>query len=191
MSTLCWKENSPKAYVPTESASKLGSEKFEDNRTHSGNQAQTNCNQDLFRPRRVNKNVSVVAKISRAQRLQEEKTGGTEEGEQFSCPYCKYSSRHLIDLKRHLRIHTGERPFSCGHCGVSFSRKNSLKDHERTHTGERPFKCEQCGASFSISKTLKDHERTHTGERPFKCQFCGKAFTQRTHMRVHEKKCMS
>ena len=55
-------------------------------------------------------------------------------------------------------------------CKQCFNQAGSLKKHERIHSGEKPFKCKTCNASFRHSLTLNNHERTHTRERPFKAK---------------------
>ena len=51
-----------------------------------------------------------------------------------SCNYCSYTSDQMWMVKRHERIHTGEKPFSCKFCTYTSSLKHSVTRHEKTHT---------------------------------------------------------
>lgn len=90
------------------------------------------------------------------------------------CEYCNVGFGQKCDLRRHVMIHTGERPYPCQICDKRFQRKTDLVKHTRTHTGEKPYACEFCDKRVSDKSQLNVHRRLHTGDRPYCCSKCGK-----------------
>ncbi|XP_075724032.1 uncharacterized protein LOC142766081, partial [Rhipicephalus microplus] len=115
--------------------------------------------------------------------------GKPHRARRYKCNYCNYETDRCLDLTRHIRVHTDERPFQCHLCPQSFKQKPALKHHLRVHTGERPFKCRHCSQSFKQRNALTAHLRIHTGDRPYKCCYCSKSFSQlgtlNNHLPIH------
>ena len=52
---------------------------------------------------------------------------------QFGCPFCNRTMTHLASMKRHIMIHTGEKPFSCLYCDYSCVQKVNLRTHIKSN----------------------------------------------------------
>lgn len=53
--------------------------------------------------------------------------GGAEGGQ--SCPHCGRFFGRPVDLGRHLRTHTGEKPFACPHCAFRSAQSGNVYRH--------------------------------------------------------------
>ena len=53
---------------------------------------------------------------------------------QFQCPVCNRVFTKGSHAKRHILIHTGEKPYICSFCNMAFTRQSTLTKHiERRH----------------------------------------------------------
>ncbi|XP_040887909.1 zinc finger protein 513 isoform X1 [Toxotes jaculatrix] len=84
----------------------------------------------------------------------------------YSCSLCAFTSRYSNHLKRHMRIHDGQKPYHCPVCPYASAQLVNLQRHARTHTGEKPYRCHQCSYACSSLGNLRRHQRMHTQERP-------------------------
>ncbi|XP_055077182.1 zinc finger protein 773-like isoform X2 [Periophthalmus magnuspinnatus] len=103
----------------------------------------------------------------------------------YSCSVCGKKFTRKGSMQYHMAVHTGDRPFRCHVCSKTFSQKGNLQAHLALHSGEKPFSCSDCGARFSSQPPLIRHRKVHTGDRPFSCPFCSKGFTRNEHLQRH------
>ncbi|XP_058822402.1 putative zinc finger protein 286B [Topomyia yanbarensis] len=84
------------------------------------------------------------------------------EDENTLCHYCcKFI--HQNALRKHLKSHEDPKPV-CEVCAQCFSNEANLRRHMLIHTNEKPYACMQCEAAFNQSTLLKLHVRkVHLG----------------------------
>lgn len=80
------------------------------------------------------------------------------------CPFCGVEFLST-NIKRHIMVHTGEKPFACKYCSYRSSQKTNLLKHELTHTGEKPFKCPYCDHRSVQSVNLDRHLKIKHGDK--------------------------
>ncbi|KAK9692664.1 Zinc finger, C2H2 type [Popillia japonica] len=101
----------------------------------------------------------------------------------FPCSVCSRTFHtKSTDVKRHMTIHTGEKPFKCLECTASFTQSGTLAQHMRKHNNvsstkrkkekleARQYLCSLCGKCFKDSSSLTIHMRRHTGDKPYNCK---------------------
>ena len=108
------------------------------------------------------------------------------------CRYCGKNFTRPHSLKRHLLIHTGERPYECDICQARFNQTTHLRSHKKNchdifwiflQVSEKI--CPYCGKQFQSPFATRRHILIHTNEKPYKCEICGTGFVQKVHLKSH------
>ena len=89
---------------------------------------------------------------------------------------CGKIFKHECHLRRHEERHKKIKNVFCENCSMGFLDINPFKKHIRVHTGERPYTCNDCDKKFKELTHLTTHKRVHTGEMPLECPKCDKKF---------------
>lgn len=78
-----------------------------------------------------------ILNISRPRGKQMDMSGENLEERPFICEveFCDRAFKRHEHLKRHMKMHTGDKPFKCSfpNCNKTFSRSDNLQQHKKTH----------------------------------------------------------
>ena len=80
------------------------------------------------------------------------------------CEICNKEFTQSSNMKRHMKIHTSEKPYQCIICEYRCARSIHLKKHMTIHHGEKN-KCEIYNKELSQNSSMKRHMKIHTVEK--------------------------
>ncbi|CAL4183468.1 unnamed protein product, partial [Meganyctiphanes norvegica] len=106
----------------------------------------------------------------------------------ISCPVCDVKLALKSSMKKHLMIHSGERPFTCFECMATFRQKGHLKAHISIHTKEKPFGCSMCNYRSINTSLIRRHMISHSKAKFYNCAICNGNFKRRHKLVEHFKK---
>ncbi|KAH3820756.1 uncharacterized protein LOC127880496 [Dreissena polymorpha] len=105
------------------------------------------------------------------------------------CDYKSNYKANLKKHIRHIHEQRGERNIKCQECDKMFFTEDNMRRHLKLHSEDRPYKCEHdsCDKSFKTMNGLKLHEISHQTDKPFPCEFegCEKNFKTKRSLVLH------
>ncbi|XP_061483317.1 zinc finger X-chromosomal protein isoform X2 [Rhineura floridana] len=103
------------------------------------------------------------------------------------CRHCDFKIADPFVLSRHiLSVHTKDLPFRCKRCKKGFKLQMELKKHMKTHSGRKVYQCEYCEYSTTDASGFKRHVISiHTKDYPHRCEFCKKGFRRPSEKNQH------
>lgn len=108
----------------------------------------------------------------------------------FSCRFCGRAFASPDSLKKHSRLHKGNKPFRCLDCGKNFARHGHLMAHKNVH--RRNVQCSVCWEVLPSIGDLLKHRQSHPKKGMLKCPDCPLQFKFPVfllrHVAVHERR---
>ncbi|GLH06252.1 Krueppel homolog 1 [Gryllus bimaculatus] len=104
----------------------------------------------------------------------------------YCCEVCGKEFSKWSQMKKHLKLHSDDKPFTCPECPASFNVEHNLTLHLVTHNTENPS-CPECNKKFSRMASLKAHIMLHEREESLFCPECGDEFSTQAQLDIHAK----
>ncbi|CAJ0933721.1 unnamed protein product [Ranitomeya imitator] len=103
------------------------------------------------------------------------------------CRHCDFKTSDPFILSGHiLSVHTKDLPFKCKKCKRGFRLQLELKKHMKTHSGKKVYQCQYCEYSTTDASGFKRHVISiHTKDYPHRCEFCKKGFRRPSEKNQH------
>ncbi|XP_025026013.1 zinc finger protein 711 isoform X2 [Python bivittatus] len=103
------------------------------------------------------------------------------------CRHCDFKTSDPFVLSGHiLSVHTKDLPFKCKRCKRGFRQQMELKKHMKTHSGRKVYQCQYCEYSTTDASGFKRHVISiHTKDYPHRCEYCKKGFRRPSEKNQH------
>lgn len=115
---------------------------------------------------------STVAKPNKTDQSSHKEGSSLSSLRRFPCPHCPLVLTTRPNHRKHMMIHTGERPFVCTVCGLGKITRNELNRHMLTHSRDREHFCGLCGNAFFCCNSVRRHIRQIHQMEPQHAMYC-------------------
>ena len=93
------------------------------------------------------------------------------------------------DLRKHLKMHSGEKLNKCNQCDYASSQAGHLRRHLKTHSGKKSNKCNHCYYASSRRDTLRRHLKAHISGKTETCIISGRQLEGTFENPYQQRKC--
>ncbi|XP_018371151.1 PREDICTED: zinc finger protein 37-like [Trachymyrmex cornetzi] len=108
----------------------------------------------------------------------------------YRCKTCRNTFQCKSYLRRHLLIHSGEKPYQCKFCKKVFNQISSLNRHKKKMHFNVRNNCNDCKKGFINEQDLNNHlvtKHSYIDGNPFKCETCPATFKRLKVLKQHTK----
>jgi len=85
-----------------------------------------------------------------------------EAKKKFPCDICGRRFSRPSHMRRHMRIHSGEKPYSCHICKRPFARSDYVESHVLSHRRNKEHSCFVCSEVYHDLVRFSSHCQSHS-----------------------------